>query len=172
MDTHDNMVVIGAQGTIIQKTVKYTDVNRFSSDIGTMSRVPIVDAVLAYDCPIYGKTTLLVARNALFVQSMDHNLIPPFIMREAGLKVEEQAKIHVKEPAKENHSIYSSEINLRIALQIEGIFSVFKTRNLNDEEIAEPGGYDILYLTPDADSWNSNCEAWAEQEDEMLDIDG
>ena len=40
-----------------------------------MSRVPIVDAVLGYDCPIYGKTTLLVARNALFVESMDHNLI-------------------------------------------------------------------------------------------------
>ena len=30
----------------------------------------------------------------------------------------------------------------------------------------------ILYLTPDADSWDPNCEAWAEQEDEMLDIDG
>ena len=33
-------------------------------------------------------------------------------------------------------------------------------------------GYDILYLTPDADSWDPNCEAWAEQEDEMLDVDG
>ena len=49
---------------------------------------------------------------------------------------------------------------------------VFKTRKLNDEEIAEPGGYDILYLTPDADSWDPNGEAWAEQEDEMLDIEG
>ena len=37
---------------------------------------------------------------------------------------------------------------MRIALQLEGIFLVFKTKNLNDEEIAEPGGYDILYLTP------------------------
>ena len=94
-----NMVVIVAQVTIIQKTDKYTEVNGFSSDVGTMSRVPIVDALLAYDCPISGKTTLLVARNALFVQSMNHNLIPIFIMREAGLKVEEQPKIHVKEPA-------------------------------------------------------------------------
>ena len=137
-----------------------------------MSRVPIVDTVLACDCPISGKTTLLVARNALFVQSMNHNLIPPFIMREAGLKVEEQVRIHVKEPAKEDHSIYSSEINLRITLQLEGTFLVFKTRNLNDEEIAEPGGYGILYLTPDADSWDPNCEAWAKQEDEMLYVDG
>ena len=152
LDSHANMVVIGAHGTIIKKTGKYADVNGFSSEIGTMSRVPIVDAVLAYDCPISRKTNLLVARNALFVQSMNHNLIIPFIMREAGLKVEEQAKIHVKEPAKENHSIYSSEINLRIALHLKGIFLVFKIRNLNDEEIAEAGGYDILYLTPDADS--------------------
>ena len=76
------MIVIGAQGTTIQKTGKYADVNGFSSDVGKMSRVPNVNAVLAYDCPISGKTSLLVARNALFVQIMDHNLIPPFIMRE------------------------------------------------------------------------------------------
>ena len=133
-----------------------------------MSRVTIFNAVLAYDCPISGKTTLLVARNAFLVQSMNHTLILPFIVREAGLKVKEQAKIHVEEPTKENHSIYSSEINLRIALQLEGIFLVFKTRKLNNEEITEPGGYDILYLTPDADSWDLNCEAWAEQEDETL----
>ena len=59
-----------------------------------------------------------------------------------------------------------------IALQLVGIFSVFKTKKLNTKEIAEPGGYDILYLTPDADSWDPNCEAWDEQEDEMLDVDG
>ena len=100
MDSHANMVVIGAQGTIIQKTGKYAEVNGFSPDVVTMSRVPIVDAVLAHDCPISGKTTLLVERNALLVESMEHNLISPFIMQEAGLKVEEQAKIHVKEPAK------------------------------------------------------------------------
>ena len=61
-----------------------------------MSRVPIVNAVLTYNCPISGKTILLVVRNVLFVQSMNHNLIPPFIMQDSGLKVEEQAKIHVK----------------------------------------------------------------------------
>ena len=60
------MVFIGVQGTIIQKTVKYADVNGFSYDVGTMSRVPIVDAELAYDFPISGKTTLLIAGNALF----------------------------------------------------------------------------------------------------------
>ena len=100
------MVVIGAQGTIIKNNGKYADVNGFSPDVGTMSRVPIVDAVLGYDSPISGKTTLLVARNALFVDSMDHNLIPPFIMRESELEVDEQAKIHAKDASKKNHSIH------------------------------------------------------------------
>ena len=77
LDSHANMVVIGAQGTIIQNTGKYADVNGFSPDGGTISRVSIVNAVLRHDCPISGKTTLMVARNALFVESMDHNLIPP-----------------------------------------------------------------------------------------------
>ena len=51
------------------------------------------------------------------VESMDHNLIPPFIMREAGLEVDVQAKIHAKDASKKNHSIYSHEIRLRISLQ-------------------------------------------------------
>ena len=172
LDSHANMVVIGAQGTIIKNMGKYADVNVFSPDVGTMSRVPIVDAVLGYDCPISGKTTLLVARNALFVESMDHNLISPFIMREAGLEVDKQAKIHSKDASKKNQLIYSHEIGLRIALQLEGIFSIFKTRKLSNEDIAEPGGYDLIYLTPDADSWDPNYEAWAEQEDDMVDTEG
>ena len=98
--SHANMVVIGAQGTIIQKTGRYTDVNALSSDVGTLSRVPIVDAAVAHDCPFYGRKILMVARNALCVESMDHNLVPPFIMREAGLEVNERAKIHTPQPSK------------------------------------------------------------------------
>ena len=47
LDSHANMVVIGAEGTIVQKMGKYSDINGFSSDVGKVSRVPIVDAVLA-----------------------------------------------------------------------------------------------------------------------------
>ena len=116
------MVVIGAQGTIIQKTGRYADMNAFSLDVGTMPRVPIVDAAVAYDCPFSGRTILMVARNALYVESMDHNLFPPFIMCKAGLEVDEQAKIHTTQPSKEHHSVYCKEIDLRIPLKIEGIF--------------------------------------------------
>ena len=55
LDSHANMVVIDAQGTIIQKTGRYADVNAFSSDVGALSRVTIVDAAVAYDCPFSGQ---------------------------------------------------------------------------------------------------------------------
>ena len=126
LDSHDNMVVIGAQGTIIQKTGRYAYVNAFSSDVGTLSRVPIVDAAVAYDCSFSGRKLLMVARNDLYVESMDHNLVPPFIMREAGLEVEERANIHTPQPSKEQHSIYCREIDLRIPFNIEGIFRCSK----------------------------------------------
>jgi hypothetical protein len=41
------------------------------------------------------KTYLLIVRNALHVPSMQHNLIPPFIMREAGLVVNDVPKMQV-----------------------------------------------------------------------------
>ena len=116
--SHSNMVVIGAQGTIIQKKGRYADVNAFSSDVGKFSRVPIVDAAIAYDCPFSGRKILMFVRNALYVESMDHNIVPPFIMRNEGLEVDEQAKIHRPRPSKENHSVYCKEINLRIPLKI------------------------------------------------------
>ena len=88
------MFVFGNQGTTIQNTGKFSDVNSFAEDVGMMPRVPIVESVVAYDCPYSGEVILLVARNTIFVVSMDHNLVPPFIMQEAGLQVNEQAKIH------------------------------------------------------------------------------
>ena len=126
LDSHTKMIVTGAQGMIIQKTGRYVDVNAFFSDVGTMSRVRIVDAAIAYNCPFSGQTILMVARNALYVKIIDHNTVPPFIISEAGLQVDNQAKIHTPQPSKENHSVYCKEINLRIPLKIEGIFRCSK----------------------------------------------
>ena len=42
------------------------------------------------------KTYILTVRNALHVPSMEHNLIPPFIMREAGLVINDVPRIHTR----------------------------------------------------------------------------
>ena len=45
------MVVIEVKGTTIQNTGKFSDENAFAADVGMMPRVPIVNTVIAYDCP-------------------------------------------------------------------------------------------------------------------------
>ena len=50
LDSHANMIVLGNQALVIQNTGQYAEVNSFSSDGQGMSKVPAIDAVLAYDC--------------------------------------------------------------------------------------------------------------------------
>ena len=52
------------------------------------------------------RSYILVLRNALHVPSMKNNLIPPFVMREAGIKVNDTPKIQTSNPTEEDHSIY------------------------------------------------------------------
>ena len=105
-DSHANMVVLGALCWIISVSQERAAVSAFVDDVGQLPSVPIVDAVLAYDCPYTAKTILLVVRNALFIKSMQHHLIPPFILREAGLQVKEIPKQHCQDPTVSDHSIY------------------------------------------------------------------
>ena len=106
------------------------------------------------------------------IPTMKHNLVPPFIMREAGLFVNDVPKIHCQDPKVEDHSIFDPETLMRIPLKMQGIFSYFPTRSLTSVEIKECNAFDTVFLTPDSDSWDPYNPAYAEQEDEFLDYRG
>ena len=60
--------------------------------------VPTVDAIIVYDCPYSMITYLMITKNALHVPNTSNAIIPPFIMRESGLIVNEIVKNHVEVP--------------------------------------------------------------------------
>jgi hypothetical protein len=66
-------------------------------------------------------------RNALVIPTMDHNLIPLFLIQEAGLHVDETPKHQCALPTINNHVIYDSDTGMRIHLALNGIFSYFPT---------------------------------------------
>ena len=109
LDSHANMCVIGRQATIINRTGKHAEVRAFSQECRVLNKVPIVDAAFAYDCPSTMKTYLLIVRNALYVPTMEHNLIPPFILREGGMIVNDVPRIHCHDMIdRDSHCILSS----------------------------------------------------------------
>ena len=58
----------------------------FTSDSKAMT-AEWVHVAIQYECLYEGKTYILVIRNAIHVPTMVNNLIPPFMMREAGINV-------------------------------------------------------------------------------------
>ena len=90
LDSHANMVCLGKHCTVINWTHRSVKVNGFSQSM-LMNHVPVVDAVLAFDDPYADVdedgTYFLVFQNALYIPSMKHHLIPPFVLREDTVRL-------------------------------------------------------------------------------------
>ena len=82
------------------------NVTPFSDDFGMMPEVPVVHAVVVYDCPVTGLTTILIINNALYIAEMEHNLLPPIMMRLNGIIVDECPKFLSPNPTVDSHSIF------------------------------------------------------------------
>ena len=100
---------------------------------------------------------------------MKHNLIPPFILREAGFTVREVPKIHCNEPTVEDHLIYDGVTKLRILLKLYVIFSYFPTRALKLEEMQRCDEMKHVFLSPDAETWDPYSDTYALNEEQLMD---
>jgi hypothetical protein len=167
LDSHANMVVVGKHCLVVEWTGRTAIVNPFTPDYEALTEVPIVDAAIMYECPFSGKNYILLVRNALHVPAMNNNLVPPFIMREAGIKVRDTPKIQIAEPTVEDHTI--SFQDFRIPLSLWGIFSYFPTSAPTNKEIEECD--DVYLITPNG-VWNPHSEAYSANEEGMLDWEG
>ena len=110
LDSHTNMPVIGRNAYILSKFGETVDVAPFTPDYKPIS-VELVDAALKYECPYSGEVKILIIRRGLHVPSMTHNLLPQFMLREAGIQINEVPKIHVTSPTEEHHAITFQETN-------------------------------------------------------------
>ena len=122
--------------------------NHFSPDLEVAQDIPITDDAIAYDCELTNETYILMMTNALHVPSMNHNLPPPFILRQGGIIVNDTAKIHYySEPSTDDHCIIFPQSEFRIALKLNRIFSYFNSRKPLPSELY---GKDKRLITPDS----------------------
>lgn len=162
------MFCAGKTAYIVGEHGKSASVQGFSPDLPSLD-LQIVDCALMHECPYTQRKVILVATGALHVPSLSHNLVHPFILREAGVKVDEQAKIHQDVPAEEHHSMYFPRLQLRVPLSLTGVFSCFPTRTptlceLQDDSIP------VVQVTPSY--WDPSTDVFSRNESLMLDWQG
>ena len=68
---------------------------------------------------------MLIVRDTLSVPAIDHNLIPPFVIREAGINMRTTPKFQVEDPSFDDHSACFPKENLRALLKFHGALSYF-----------------------------------------------
>ena len=167
LDSDANMPVIGRNAYILPKIGETVDVAPFTPDYKPIS-VELVDAALKYECPYSGEVKILIIRRWLYVSSMTHNILPPFMLREPGIHINEVLKIHVTSPTEEHHANTFQATSFRIPLTLHGTFSYFPTSKPSTQELEEPE--DVYILTPK--TWNPHSDACVINEESMLDWEG
>ena len=90
------MAVVGHQAYVISHMNQFVNVQAFADEVTGLTDIHVVDAAIGYDCPYSGETYIVALKNALSVPSMSHNLVPPFILREDGLEVNDNRRSTVK----------------------------------------------------------------------------
>ena len=170
LDSHANMVVCGRYCHILSRSGISATVSAFTEDVGTLE-IPIVDAVIAYNCPDTTKVWLLIVRNVLFVESMNHNLIPPFILREVGMEVNYRPKIHHPQgtPSITDHTFGSEKHGLLIPFKLSGIFSMFDSRKPTNDDFIDGTPVPI---TPECEQRNPNSSRFEQNENAYTDANG
>ena len=99
------MPVVGRNAHVISDTGRIVKDNLFNLEYEAM-QIPIIDANVRYDCTYNVESYIKVIRNALYVPSMRRNLLPIFMLREAGSEFHKRQNIQVKNPTVDDHSIY------------------------------------------------------------------
>ena len=169
LDSHADSPVVGKNCKILHYTGQQVNVAGFSDTLGECKSIPVVNCALAYDCTITQQTYILLIYNALYMKTMEVNLIPPFLMRLNGIEVNECPKFMSSNPSIKDHSIYFPEHNERIPLQLQGIVSYFPSRKPDEDEMYKHLHFD---LTPPKPTWNPHDTTYSSQESSMLTYDG
>ena len=112
----NNMLILSKECFVFESTGKTCNVRHFDPALGTVQNVSIVNAAIAYDCQFSHETYILIVHNALHIESMHHNLIPSFIMRECGIIISDIPKMYCSYLSIHNHCISIKNIDLRIPL--------------------------------------------------------
>jgi hypothetical protein len=162
LDSHADTCVAGANTILISDSQKSVTVRPFSGEYLAMTNIPIGTVATAYTVPDDGRVVILIINQALyFGDRLKNTLLTPNQMRDYGIEVDDAPRQYV---AGSQHSLYVPDSNLRIPLQLRGIFSFLESRKPTQQEMDE---CEHIVLTSDA-PWEPCSVEFANREQEAV----
>jgi hypothetical protein len=173
LDSHAASIVAGRNVHVIRDSGRTVDVGPFTESLGKLKRIPVVDCAIAHDCPYSGTTRVIILYNALHIKEMDHNLLPPFVVRRKGNILNDIPKMQVQDPSVEDHSIFFPNDDVRIPLQLIDTISYFSSRKPNHDELTLAQDTNtLLEMNVNERAWDPHDDIYARMEECMLDFEG
>ena len=145
---------------------KAVNIIGYDSSKGTLaSNMRTVSGALAYDNPTSGKTVIIMIHQAIYVPTMECNLICPMQVRMNDVKLDDKPKFLTEDPTDESHAI-SCEDNtgtlINITLALKGVTSYFPTSKPTKHEFDNCPKIELTYLTPEWDPHSTTFQEWEE----------
>ena len=152
---------------IVNKTMRTVKVTPFLQSLGSVSKVPIITAAIAYDDPKSGNVFVLLIHQALYFQDLDHCLLCPMQLRLNDVVVNERPKFLTERPSEDDHVIRCEEVT--IPLELHGVTSYFKARRPTKDEYLNCDRFELTYPDPE---WIPSDSKYSEEESRFVSFDG
>ena len=114
LDSHADTCAFGDHCLVLDDTGAQVSVDGFTTAVGTIAKVPIVTAAVAFDDP----TTL----QALCIHTMDRHLLATFQLRDHGVLVNEVPLLHTDSEQRRlsTHTLHHPDCAVVLPLTLEG----------------------------------------------------
>ena len=150
LDSHADCCVFSECSTILYSDLSRTiNLTPFKSDLGAIQDLPVSTIAIAYDDPITFKTFILIFHEALQVAGMQHHILCPNQLRDNDILVNDTPLLYIPLADRTEHSHCIVSNDLTIPLHLNGVQSMFISRNVTTYEMSNPHLFPHIYLTAD-----------------------
>jgi len=168
LDSHADTCCFGIEAAIVYRTEHHIEVRPFLDELGSLAKVPIVTAAIAYDDSKTGHTFVLFFPQSLYFRSLRHNLLCPMQLRDGGTTVNETPLLYTPKDEwnESTHAITNEEYGLHIPLNLDGVVSYFPSRKPTAEELSDPDQCTHVYMCREG-PWDPSDPTLARAEDAL-----
>ena len=163
LDSHADTCCVGRDAMIVNETRKHVKVTPFLKSLGSVRKVPIVSAAMAYDDPRSGTTYVIIIHQALHFQELDHCLLCPMQLRLNDVVINERPKFLTAFPTDKDHAVICDQVI--ISLELNGITSYFPARKPTTEEFDICARIELTYPEPE---WDPHLNEYSEEETRLM----